>query len=96
MEDLLTLEEKVMTANYIKDQDVANFIETCVIDKNYWVDKKQIANALEIPIDDLQDFIKDSQFIVINKEGKLTTRKLYKEKTPFLDKLLNSIKNKID
>ncbi|WP_456437408.1 hypothetical protein [Psychroserpens sp.] len=96
MEDLLTLDKKVMTANYIKDQDVANCIETCVIDKNYWIDKKQIADVLEIPIDDLQDLLKNSQSIVINKEGKLTTRKLYKEKTSFLDKLLDSLKNRID
>ena len=40
----LTLEKnKVMTTKQIKTQDIANCIENCAIENDYWIDKKQIA-----------------------------------------------------
>ena len=96
MEDLVTLEKKVMTVNSIKDQDIVKCIETSADNTKYWVDKSKVVENLHIKIEDLQQLIQNSQTIVINKLGQLTTRKLYKEKTPFFDKLLDSIKNRID
>ncbi|NQX84769.1 MAG: hypothetical protein HRT67_02405 [Flavobacteriaceae bacterium] len=98
MTEELTLEKKnqIMTTNQIKDQDIAHCIESCAIDNEYWIDKEQIAKQLQVPVDVIQKIVKKSQTIVLNSEGELTTRALYKQRTPFFDKLLNSIKNKID
>ena len=96
IEKLTLVKKQVMTTKQIKSQDIATCIENCVIDNDYWIDKKQIAEQLEVSVDAIQDLIKESETIVINAEGELTTRALYKQKTPFFDKLINSIKNKID
>ena len=85
-----------MTINQIKDQDIVECIENCALDNKYWFDKKLISEQLHVSIDIIQDIVKNSNNIVINAEGALTTRKLYKQKTPFFNKLLDSIKNKID
>ncbi|WP_158837808.1 hypothetical protein [Polaribacter sp. L3A8] len=86
-----------MTTERIKDLDIVNCINAyAIIDNKYWVNKQQIAKQLDISVNELQDIVKNSETIVINNEGKLTTRKLYQQKTPFLDKLLNTIKNKIE
>lgn len=96
IETLTLVKKQVMIAKQIKAQDIANCIESCVIDNDYWIDKQQIAEQLEVSVDAIQDLIKESETIVINAEGELTTRTLYKQKTPFFNKLLNSLKNKID
>jgi len=85
-----------MTANQIKDQDISECIKNCAIDNKYWFNQTQIAAQLEVPLDAIQDMIKDSDIIVANSLGELTTRDLYKQKTPFLDKLMHTLKNKID
>lgn len=46
--------------------------------------------------DEIENLLKTSSFFVQNKLGKLTTRELYRKKTPFMDKLLDALKNKID
>ncbi|NQX85093.1 MAG: hypothetical protein HRT67_04195 [Flavobacteriaceae bacterium] len=97
MTEELTLEKKqVMTSNQIKEQDIANCIENCAIESDYWVGKQEIAEYLHTSVDTIQELIQQSLTIVINAEGELTTRKLYKQKTPFFNKLLDTIKNKID
>lgn len=93
----LTLEKKqVMTTNQIKDQDIANCIENCAVENDYWIGKQELAEQLDTSVDAIQELIQQSSTIVINAEGELTTRKLYKQKTPFFNKLLDTIKNKID
>ena len=85
-----------MTTNQIKDQDITECIENCALDNKYWFNQTQIAAYLEVPLGAIHDSIKDSETIVINSLGELTTRELYKQKTPFLDKLMHTLKNKID
>jgi len=96
MTDELTLEKQVMTSKEIKEQDIVNCIENRVTDNDYWVEKQEIAKELLTSVNTIQELIQQSSTIVINAEGELTTRKLYKQKTPFFNKLLDTIKNKID
>lgn len=95
-ENLIFEKTKIMSTNQIKDQDIVDCIENYAIDNAYWMDKQQVADELQVSVEALREIIQLSSTIVINAEGELTTRKLYKQKTPFYNKLLNTIKNKID
>lgn len=85
-----------MISNQIKDQDITECIKNCANDNKYWFNKQQIAEQLDVSLEAIQDLLKKTQTIVINGQGELTTRELYKQKTPFLDKLINTLKNKIE
>ena len=85
-----------MMTNQINDQDISECIKNCAEDNKYWFNKQQIAEHLDVSLDAIQDLLKESESIVINRQGELTTRELYKQKTPFLDKLINTLKNKIE
>ena len=65
-------------------------------DKNCWVDLDTIVQDTKLSKDEIENLLKTSSFFVQNKLGKLTTRELYRKKTPFMDKLLDALKNKID
>lgn len=80
----------------IKEEDIAIYIEQYTIGRDYWVSKQKLADQLHIEPESLVDIIEKSNTIVLNSQGELTTRKLYKQKTPFLGRLLDTIKNKIE
>lgn len=67
-----------------------------VSDEEFWIDLSTIAKEIELPVNELEELVIESEDFLINKEGKLTTRKLYREKTPFIKKLLHSFVNQID
>lgn len=80
----------------IREEDIAMCIEQCIVDEKYWIDKQKIADQLHITLENIEDVIEKSNIIILNNQGELTTRKLYKQNTPFLGKLLDTIKNKIE
>lgn len=85
-----------MTANKVNYEAIEKCIKTCTSGNDFWVDKEQIAKQMEVSLDDIKAATENSQTIVINAEGKITTRELYRKHTPFFNKLINTFKNKID
>lgn len=81
--------------NELDDNMIAKHIEQCAVEGDFWLQKKKLFKDLSISSDDLQSIIENSNLIVMNSEGELTTRKLYKKKTAFSDRLFNAINNKI-
>ena len=89
-----------MSQNYknFKEMDenvIAHHIEQCAIDDDYWLQKSKLFEDLSISLDGLQKILENSDLIVMNSDGELTTRQLYKKRTSFKDRLFNAINNKI-
>ncbi len=95
-EEIILKKKQMMTITQIKDQDIANSIESCAMKNKFWIDEQKIAKQLQTSVNTIQQIVNDSEKIVVKSDGTLTTRDLYRKKTPFFDKLLNNIKNKID
>jgi len=85
-----------MTANQVNGKAIEKYINTCISSTDFWIDQEQIANQMDVSLDEVKTVVKNSQTIVVNAEGKITTRELYRKQTPFFNKLINTLKNRID
>ncbi|QTD39032.1 hypothetical protein JL193_07220 [Polaribacter batillariae] len=82
--------------NKIKDKDVVNCIEQCAVENKYWINKQEVAEKLKSSVDEIESIVLKSNNIILNGDGEITTRELYKKQTPFFNKLLDTFKNKIE
>jgi len=64
-----------------KEQSIIRIIEQTVIDDAYWISRERLVDEMNISELEIQDMINDSLEIVVNSDGDLTTRKLYKERS---------------
>ena len=55
-----------------------------------WIDPETLANVTGTTITQISDVILNSDDFVENSKGKISTRHIYKKKTPFLRKLKDS------
>lgn len=80
----------------IDETDIAKRIDTIADPENYWMDFERVVTDLSIPSGDFEKILSTSHEIIMNDKGKITTRRLYRKNEPFLGKLLDSIRNKIE
>ncbi|MDC8006026.1 hypothetical protein POV27_18385 [Aureisphaera galaxeae] len=80
----------------IKEQDIADSIANCLEGNNYWITADRIAECLEVSVQEVEQIAVQSNKVLINGQGQLTTRQLYKERTPFIGRLMDIFKNRID
>jgi hypothetical protein len=78
------------------EEKTAQCITNHVTKDEFWVDLKIITQDTEVSINDIKKLIAESGIFVQNKNGQLTTRNIYRKNETFVNKLLNSFKNKID
>jgi len=96
MTDNLTLEKTKIVSKQIKDQDLVDSIINCMEGNAYWIAADRLAECLEVSIQEVTQVACQSNVVLINNQQELTTRQLYKEHTPFLGKLIDTFKNRID
>ena len=87
MEEIKNLDEKF--SSIIEENAKKN-------GKSIWIEPETIIQLTGSTMTQYYQVIDASNNIVENKGHKITTRKLYQEKTPFYTKLINSFKNRID
>ncbi|WP_124981007.1 hypothetical protein [Nonlabens xiamenensis] len=88
-------DDKSLSKADLSDEAIATYIEQRVVDESFWLDQNRIFNDLSISPENLDKIIENSDLIVMNSDRKLTTRRLYKKRTAFTDRLFNAINNKI-
>lgn len=81
-------------------QTIINTFES--FSNDYWKTLGEISSATQIKLDDVvrivlssEDFIESSHRRK-NGEPLFTTRKVYRAKAPFIEKLLGAFKNRVD
>lgn len=79
----------------VNDRIVTSF-EEFKNNEDYWKTIDEIAESTDISEGEILDAIDNSGLFVENSNNEYTTLELYKNKTPFITKLLNSFKNSID
>lgn len=66
-------------------------------DDNVWVDIACVAKELKLTDAKVKDVVYNSDRIVVSKtSGFVTTRDMYRTKTPFMKKLMDNFQNKIN
>jgi len=64
--------------------------------EKFWFELHELQETLNLSDEEIKNIIKLGNRFVENKNREITTRKQYRSKTPFFEKLMHSFKNKID
>lgn len=80
----------------ITAEEIANYIEKNSSESSFWMDAVLLAKNLDVTRETIEKLTLSSKDMVINAQGGITTRKLYKKRTPLYKKLIDAFKNKIN